>query len=847
MKIHRFLLHDLPPGLESLAELATDLRWTWSHEGDAVWNTIDPQVWEQTENPFVVLQNLTRKRLDELDKDPAFKEQLQGLTAAREEYCSRRGWFGQTHADTHLKRVAYFCMEFGLGEALPLYAGGLGVLAGDYLKAASDLAMPVVGVGLLYQEGYFRQMLDNMGLQQAVYPYNAPTNMPIQPVQAESGAWLYVTGNLPGRTVRFRIWKAQVGRVTLYLLDSNDPLNTPYDRGITSKLYGGGHEMRLVQEITLGICGWQLIETLGLEVDVCHLNEGHAAFVTLERARCLMEKNNLDFWEALTATRAGNVFTTHTPVAAGFDIFDPQLLLKYGQLYAKWLGVTPDELGALGRKDSNDHNEPFNMAYLAARTCGTINGVSRLHGEVSRKIFQGLYPRWPGCEVPVTHITNGVHVPSWDSSWADKIWTSTCGKGRWRGTVEALNSAIENLSDEAFWTFCGQEREDLVHHARKRLVQQLGQRGSDPATITQAETALDPNVLTLGFARRFTDYKRPNLLLHDPQRLIQLLTNPERPVQIIIAGKAHPQDGMGRRFVQEWAQFAQRQEVCAHAVFLEDYDIHLAQELVQGVDVWINTPRRPWEACGTSGMKVLANGGLNLSELDGWWAEAYTPEVGWSLGDGKEHPEPGWDRVEAEQLYRLLEDEVIPMFYDRDASGIPLAWVARMRASMARLAPQFSTNRMVREYVEKIYLPSAAAFRHRTAQGGKVAKGVRRWDERLRQHWHEVHWGDLFVSEEKGGWTFEVQLYLGEVPPDSVQVQLYADPVDIEAPVCEIMQRHTSMPGALNGYLYRYSMSTTRPYTDFIPRIVAYHPDARTPVENNLILWWSGVAELQRN
>ena len=564
MQPHRFLLHDLPPGLEPLAELATDLRWTWSHAGDAVWNTIDPQAWEQTENPFVILQNLTRERLEELDKDPVFKKQLRGLAAARGEYCSRAGWFGETHADTNLKRVAYFCLEFGLGEALPLYAGGLGVLAGDYLKAASDLAVPVVAVGLLYQEGYFRQMLDSTGQQQAVYPYYAPTNLPIRPVQAASGAWLYVTGDLPGRTVRFRIWQALVGRVTLYLLDSNDPLNSPYDRGITSKLYGGGQEMRLVQEIALGICGWRLIETLGLEVDVCHLNEGHAAFVTLERARCFMEKNGFDIWEALWATRAGNVFTTHTPVAAGFDTFDSQLLLKYGQVYAERLGVTPGELGALGRRDFDDHNEPFNMAYLAARTCGTINGVSRLHGEVSREIFQVLYPRWPRCEVPVTHITNGVHVPSWDSPWADEAWTRVGGKERWRGGLEGLARAVlEDVSDEELWSFCGRERADLVDYLRMRLARQLSQRGEASETVAQAQDILDPNVLTLGFARRFAEYKRPNLLLRDPERFIRLLNHPNHPVQLVVAGKAHPQDETGKRFVQEWYRFIQRPEVRA--------------------------------------------------------------------------------------------------------------------------------------------------------------------------------------------------------------------------------------------------------------------------------------------
>ena len=854
MKIPRLMmryLQDLPvdliPLVEKVADLATDLRWTWSHAGDAVWKAMDPQLWEQSENPFVVIQNLTRERLEELNQNAQFKQHLDDLTAARNSYCDRCGWFGEAHADTALKGIAYFSMEFGLGKALPLYAGGLGVLAGDYLKAASDLVVPVTAIGLLYQEGYFRQVLDASGWQQEVYPYNDSTSLPLRPVMANSGAWLHVPIKLPGRTVRLRVWEAQVGRVSLFLLDSNDPLNSALDRGITSKLYGGGEEMRLVQEIALGIGGWRLIEALGLEIDVCHLNEGHAAFVTLERARCFMEQQQLDFWDALWATRPGNVFTTHTPVAAGFDTFARDLLAKYGMVYAEGLGVAAEELVALGRRNAHDGNEPFNMAYLAARTCGSINGVSRLHGEVSQGIFQDLYPCWPEHQVPVSYVTNGVHVPSWDSPWADEIWTQSCGKDRWLGTEEALANAIEALDDDALWTFRGQERADLVRHARQRLRLQLGQRGAEVDIIAQADQILDPNVLTLGFARRFTAYKRPNLLLRDPERFIRLLTDPERPVQIIVAGKAHPADNEGKRFIQEWVQFATRQEVRNHVVFLEDYDIALAQELVQGVDVWINTPRRPWEASGTSGMKVLANGGLNLSELDGWWAEAYTPEVGWALGDGKEHPEPGWDSAEAEQLYHLLEDEVVPMFYDRDATGIPRTWVSRMRTSMARLTPQFSTNRMVREYVEKLYLPAAVAFQHRTTRGGEIAKELRRWDERLRQHWHEVHWGNLMVSEEEGGWTFEVQIYLGEVSPDLVQLQVYADLVDTEASVCEIMQRHTSLTGTLNGYLYNCSVNTTRPYTDFTPRIVAYHPDARTPTENHLILWWSGASELKMN
>jgi len=855
MKMPRLMvryLQDLPadliPLVEVIADLATDLRWTWSHAGDTVWKAMDSKLWEQSENPFVVLQNLSLKRLEELNQNTEFKQHLDRLTAARNDYRNCLGWFGEEHAETELKGIAYFSMEFGLGDALPLYAGGLGVLAGDYLKAASDLAVPLTAIGLLYQEGYFRQMLDETGWQQEIYPYNDSSSLPLRPVLARNGALLHIPIELPGRAVRLQVWQAQVGRVNLYLLDSNSLLNSPLDRGITGKLYGGGKEVRLVQEIALGIGGWRLVEALGLDIDICHLNEGHAAFVTLERARYFMQQQQVDLWEALWATRPGNVFTTHTPVAAGFDIFESDLLAKYGLVYAESLNVTPEELVALGRRNGKNSDEPFNMAYLAARTCGTINGVSRLHGKVSQGIFKDLYPRWPEHEVPVSYVTNGVHVPSWDSPWSDKIWTDYCGKDRWLGTEDTLATAIEALDDEAIWTLCGQERADLVRRARQRLRLQMAQRGTAANIVNQVDQALDCNVLTLGFARRFTAYKRPDLLLHDPERLIRLLTNPQRPVQIIVAGKAHPADDEGKRFIQKWAQFATRPEIHKQVVFLEDYDIALAQEMVQGMDVWINTPRRPWEASGTSGMKVLANGGLNLSELDGWWAEAYTPEVGWALGDGKEHPEPEWDAVEAEQLYCLLENEIAPMFYDRDKSGIPRAWVTRMRASMSRLAPQFSTNRMAREYVEKLYLPAAAAFQHRTAQGGQIAKALRNWDEQLSQHWHAVHWGDLLISEEKDGWTFEVQTYLGEVLPDFIQLQVYADPItETETGVCEIMQRHTIIPGALNGYLFKCSVKTARPYTDFTPRVVAHHPDAHTPVENNLILWWSGETVLTEN
>ena len=834
---------ELPAELHALAELAADVLWTWSHAGDALWEMIDPEGWALTRNPYEILQNLARGRMQSLMQDSKFRAELDRLVASRAEYLSRCCW-GDASPAVSAVRTAYFSMEFGLGEALPLYAGGLGILAGDYLKAASDLGVPLVGVGLLYQEGYFRQIIDAAGNQQETYPYNDTTSMPVIPTEVDSGGWLHISIDFPGRTVHFRVWQVQVGRITLYLLDSNDPLNSPRDRSITGKLYGGGNEMRLVQEIALGIGGWRVIEALKLDVQVCHLNEGHAAFVTLERARSYMDAHHVEFWEALWATRAANIFTTHTAVSSGFDTYEPTLLARYGSTYARDLGVSPAEIMALGQLNPADSSEPFNMAFLAARTCGAINGVSRLHEQVSRRIFQDLYPRWPQHDVPVTHITNGVHVPTWDSPWADALWTESCGKDRWLGTLEQLGPAIAKLSDDALWTFRGRERGDLVHYARERLARQLGQRGADANAVARAHDILDPNALTLGFARRFAEYKRPNLLLHDTQRLVRLLTNRDRPVQIIVSGKAHPQDQVGKEFVREWAEFVRRPEVRAHAVFLEDYDMTLAQQMVQGVDLWINTPRRPWEACGTSGMKVLVNGGLNFSELDGWWAEAYAPEVGWALGDGREHSEPGRDDIEADQLYRILEQEVVPAFYVRDVKGIPRDWVARIRASMAQLAPRFSSNRMVREYVGSMYVPAAAAFNARTAKNGALARELRAWNANLIRHWQAVHLGDLEAWREREGWSFALPVYLGEIPPEAVAVELYADPMGSQAPVRQLMQREASLPGTVNGYMYHCRLTSARPAAHFTPRVIPDHPQVRVPAELNLVLWGSAAVKV---
>ena len=609
----------------------------------------------------------------------------------------------QRIASSPLRTVAYFSMEYMLSEALPIYSGGLGNVAGDQLKAASDLGVPVVGIGLLYQQGYFRQEIDSYGGQQVLYPVNEPGQLPIRPVRTSDGELLRMPMRLPGWKIWIRAWEVQVGRTRLYLLDTNDPANPPNISAITSELYGGGPELRLKQEVLLGIIGWRFLRTLGIAADVCHLNEGHAAFAVLERARECMEDTGRSFHEALAITRAGNVFTTHTAVDAGFDRFSPELIRQYLPFYAQEiLSISVNDLLALGRRNPDDESEPFNMAYLAIRGSGSINGVSRLHGQVSRRLFQPLFPHFPAAEVPIGHVTNGIHVPTWDGAEADRLWTELCGQGRWRGDLGNLEGRMRSASDQQIWHMRSAGRAALVEYARQRLTRQEATYAASPLQLQQAEAVLSRRTLTLGFARRFATYKRPTLLLHDRDRLARILTNPQRPVQLVLAGKAHPNDGAGQALIREWTSFARSPQMRSHVVFLSDYDMLLAQRLVEGVDVWINTPRRPWEACGTSGMKVLVNGGLNLSVLDGWWAESYSHNVGWAIGDGQEHgDDPAWDRADAEALYAVLENEVIPEFYKRDEQGIPRSWVARIRESMAVLTPAFSANRAVRQYTEE--------------------------------------------------------------------------------------------------------------------------------------------------
>jgi starch phosphorylase len=552
-----------------------------------------------------------------------------------------------------------------------------------------------------------------------------------------------------------------------------------------------------------------------------------------------MEDNGKPFDVALAVTRAGNLFTTHTPVEAGFDRFAPRLIEPYLKNYAEEkLSISFDELLALGRRDRHASSEPFNMAYLAIHGSGAINGVSKLHGQVSRRLFQPLFPRWPEAEVPVTHVTNGVHTPTWDSAEADRLWELHCGKQYWYGTLEDKEKDIRAAGDSDLWQLRTNTCKDLVAYVRRLYGCQLAPRGASPEDLTQAAQILDENVLTLGFARRFAAYKRPNLLLHDPTRLINILTNPERPVQLVLAGKAHPQDAEGQEMITQWFEFVRRPEVRSRVVFLSDYDVLMAEHLVQGVDVWVNTPRRPWEASGTSGMKVLVNGGLNLSELDGWWAEAYSPEVGWAIGDGREHgDDPSWDAAEAEHLYAVLEREVIPEFYTRDEHGIPRGWVARMRESMARLTPAFSTNRVVRQYTEEHYLSAAAAFRQRAENRGSMGADLVAWQAELAKHWSSLRFGPATVEQQGEQSLFHVQVFLDDIDPDAVGVELYAEAQKDEDQVSHAMNRGERLAGATSAFTYIASVPTSRPAADYTPRLVPRHAGAFVPLEAPFILW----------
>ena len=828
-----------PTALEKLGMLETlarDLRWADDPRAEHLWAKLDPRLWELTENPWFVLQSTPANRVRGLLDDKTFAAELDELFAMRKQDLEGETWFLKHPNASDVGCVGYFSMEYMLSEALPIYSGGLGNVAGDQLKAASDLGVPVVAVGLLYQQGYFRQAIDQDGNQQALYPFNDPSQMPVTPVRTPDGEPLRLEIALPGYSLWLRAWEAKVGRLRLYLLDTNDVANLPSYRGISSELYGGGAELRLKQEILLGIGGWRLLKALGIKPDVCHLNEGHAAFAILERARQLMEETGQCFATALAITRAGNLFTTHTAVEAGFDRFSADLLERHLARFVQRLGISFSDFLALGRERAHDSTEPFNMAYLAVRGSGAVNAVSRLHGKVSRKLFSPLFPRWPVEETPIGYVTNGIHVPSWSSAASFDLWNPNESANRWKGLAKAEDAGLSAISDEALWHLRNTNRQALVEFTRKRVSRERAIAGYPAAAIEAGSRIFDPSTLTLVFARRFATYKRPTLLLEDPERLVRLLTDERRPVQLVIAGKAHPADEPGKAMIRQWMQFFRRPEVARHVVFLADYDMLLTSHLVQGADVWLNTPQRPWEACGTSGMKILANGGLNLSELDGWWAEQYVPEVGWALGDGKEHVgDQAWNEKEAHDLYQLLEEKVVPSFYERNAKGLPEEWLKRVRSSMAVLTPEYSADRTVREYAEKYYFPAASAFHRRAACDGAEGIEIARWGHALAQEWPSIRFTSSFRESTAQHHCIEVQVFAHEISLESFRVELFAENGD-QAPFRQEMKHLARDPhDSLETYL-GYAPAN-RPIEDYTARIVPARAGVAVPLEAPGILW----------
>lgn len=721
MTVEHPSLSDLPASLRRLGDLALNLRWSWDRPtrelfADLAGDGADPE----TVNPIHVLRGLNAERLAELAEDDAFLARLDELARAFDaELTGEDTWFARTAPDSPNPLVAYFSAEFGVSEALPVYAGGLGVLAGDHLKSASALGLPLVGVGLFYYEGYFRQTLDSAGWQHDEDLNSDPNMLPVTLVRDERGEPLTVAVELPDRLVKVRVWKAMVGRVPLYLLDTRLPENRPQDQAISGRLYGGDLETRISQEVVLGVGGCRVLEALGLEPPVYHMNEGHSAFLALERMRSLMQRRGISLTEARAITTAGTVFTTHTPVAAGHDYFPSALMRSYFRPMAQELGLEWQEFMALGRANPNDQQAPFGMTILAMRMSSARNGVSRLHGQVTREMWANLWPGTPVDELPIEHITNGVNLATWVSrdlaECYDQLITPV-----WRReptTVEDWEP-ICTLPESKLWEIHQRQKHRLIKAARERLRAQLERRGAPEEELRAAREVLDPRALTIGFARRFTAYKRATLLFTDVERLARIVENTERPVQFIFAGKAHPRDEQGKLLIQRIASVASRQPFVGRVLFLEDYDMAIARLMVQGVDVWLNNPIRPQEASGTSGMKAAANGILNFSVLDGWWDEAWQEarergwDIGWSIDAGQEFSDQASrDRAEAIRLYEVLEQEIIPTFFERNAEDVPSAWVERMKRSINLVAPRFSANRMVAEYATRFYIPAAGRVR----------------------------------------------------------------------------------------------------------------------------------------
>jgi starch phosphorylase len=848
------VLPHLPERLQALHKLAYNLWWCWNHEAVSLFRRVDDRFEELENSPVKLLSVIDQERVEQLLHDEGFLAHMDRVEEALQSYLSAPTWFQETYGSdqegngtARQYRIAYFSAEFGIHESIPIYSGGLGVLAGDHLKSASDLGLPLVGVGLMYREGYLRQYLNVDGWQQERYPENDFFNLPLIPETRPDGTPLLVGIPMPGREVFARIWRIQVGRVPLYLLDTNIAQNSPDDRQITARLYGGDHDVRIRQEMVLGIGGIRALRALGQPPTVCHMNEGHSAFCTLERIRSLMEEHHLDFAAAREAVVAGTCFTTHTPVPAGNDIFAPNLMEHYFSGYLAQLKLDKNEFLGLGRQNPKDFNEPFGMTVLAIRLSSSTNGVSKLHGRVSRKMWKAIWPELPEAEIPITSITNGVHTRSWLAPEMSQLYDRYLGV-QWqdRPTDHSIWKRVEQIPNAELWRTHERRRERLVAFARQRLKLQLARRGAPPAEIARADEVLDPEALTIGFARRFATYKRGNLIFRNLDRLTAIINRKDMPVQFVFAGKAHPRDHGGKELIAEIVHMARRPELRRRVVFLEDYDMNVARYLVQGVDVWLNNPRRPLEASGTSGMKVCCNGAINLSILDGWWVEGYLQDNGWAIGAGEEYTDLTYqDDIESRAIYDLLEQEIVPLFYTRGSDGLPRGWLKVMKRSTSTCCPVFNTNRMVQEYMERCYAPSAERFeqlsRDRLARAARLAQ----WRQVLGRGWPGVRVEAVQANGADplhvgGQLDVTARVNLGGLSPQDVEVQLFHGVVDslgeIPSPATVPMSPNSAHDGSTWVFHGTIPCRSSGQH-GFAVRVLPKHDDLANPFETGLVCW----------
>ncbi len=839
---------DLPDALQALKAIASNFRWTWDHETRDLFKEIDSRAWDAAEhNPILFLNSLSKDQLAKLSIDQFFLEKLKFIKTKLDDYLKAPTYFDQQFPGLRQEaQIAYFCFEFGISEGLPIYSGGLGILAGDHLKAASDLGLPLVGVGLLYNRGYFRQRLNHDGWQQEVYPQYDFYQMPLTLMRGADESPIRIEVEFPDRVVTCQVWRADVGRVQVYLLDSNVLENELHDQGITDSLYGGDEEMRIRQEMILGIGGLRALKAVGINPTVCHMNEGHAAFMSVERIRQFMVENNCDFRTARQVVVSGNVFTTHTPVPAGFDRFPPGMVERYLGKTIGATGISFSEFLRLGRLDPENQGEAFNMAILAMENANHVNGVSKLHAEVTRDMFSSRWPGYPENEVPVTAVTNGIHTLTWVGKGMADLYDRYLG-AEWRRNPERPEvwANVENIPDEELWTVLENQRGQLVRFVRRRLQNDLERRTSVRPEFGLVNSILDPRILTIGFARRFATYKRGTLMIRDKERLKNILYHPERPIQIVISGKSHPRDDGGKKLIQELVNYISHEGPRSRMVFLEDYDMNVARRLVQGVDVWLNNPRRPYEASGTSGMKVVPNGGLNCSILDGWWDEGYEPGLGWAIGDRTNVDDEGHqDWLDSRSLYHLLENEISPVFYHRVDNGIPRGWIQMVKKSIMKHAPEFSTNRMVRDYAVDSYVGAHEAYKRLSENGLTRAHAALEWRNKIRTNWGQVRVVSVKDSAKSSNavgkeLSLTAVVNLGSLTPEDVKVQAVVGKIGPNRELVRTRVQDLSFVEIEDGkFVFQGSiLCDLVGHQGYSVRVVPFHEDVAIPSELSLITW----------